>query len=383
MAKAGSELNLDDGNKPLWLLAEVTYRCPLRCPWCSNPLDFAKTTNELTTEQWKKTLVQARELGTIQLGFSGGEPMVRKDIEELVAFSDDLGFYTNLITSGMGLTKDRLVDMKKGGLKHIQLSFQHSNRKKNDFMVGARSYDQKMEVAQEIKSQGIPVVLNVPVSRYNIEDVDKMLDLAEEIGVDFVEFANIQYYNWALLNRGDLMPTIEQLKHAEARVNERRARLGNKMTIYFIIPDYFNGRPKPCMNGWGSIHMTIAPDGSALPCNEATVIEGLEFPNVRDYDLDWIWNESPTFMKFRGLDWMKEPCRSCSEKETDFGGCRCQAFMLTGDAANADPACSKSPHFNIVEAAVEAARNPAPGVSMPLVMRDKRAVNYDLEPEET
>lgn len=378
MAKTGSELRVDGGGKPLWLVLEVTYRCPLRCPWCSNPLDFAKISNELSTDEWKKVLREGRALGSLQLGFTGGEPMVRDDIEELIAYSDNLGFYTNLITSGMGLTKDRLVEMKKGGLKHIQLSIQHSDRKKNDSMVGTRSFDKKMEVAEAIKSEGFPVVLNVPVSRHNIEDVDNMLDIAEELEVEYIEFANLQYYNWALLNRAELMPTKEQLDYAEARINERRIKLGNKTTIYFVIPDYFDGRPKACMNGWGAIHLTIAPDGTALPCQEARIIEGLEFSNVRDHDLGWIWHESPTFMKFRGNEWMKEPCRSCDEKEIDFGGCRCQAFMLTGDASNTDPACSKSEHFNIIQSAVEGARL-RQGVAMPMVMRDKRAVSHDMK----
>ncbi len=379
MAKDGSELRIDGGGKPLWLVLELTYRCPLRCPWCSNPLNFADITSELSTDEWKQVMRQARSLGSIQLGLSGGEPMVRDDIEDLVAYSGELGFYTNLITSGMGLTKERLIELKKGGLKQVQLSVQHSNRQKNDALVGAPSFDKKMAIAEEIKAQGFPFVLNIPVSRHNIEDVDNMLDIAEELGVEYIEFANLQYYNWALLNRAELMPTKEQLDYAEARIIERRKRLGNKMTIYFVVPDYFDGRPKACMNGWGAIHLTITPDGVALPCQEARIIKGLEFCSVRDHDLAWIWHESPTFMKFRGDAWMKDPCRSCDEKEKDFGGCRCQAFMLTGDATNTDPACSKSPHFHIVQSAVEAARLKQ-GAPMPLVMRDKRAVSHDMEP---
>lgn len=378
MVKAGSELRVDGGGKPLWLVLELTYKCPLKCPWCSNPLDFAEITDELTTEEWKKVLREARELGTIQLGFSGGEPMVRKDLEELVAEAVKLGFYTNLITSGMGLTKERLSELKRIGLQQIQLSFQHSDPQINDAMVGAPSFDAKMSAAEEIKAQGFPVVLNVPISRYNIEDADGLIALAEKLGFEYVEFANVQYYNWALLNRAELLPTREQLETAEARIIQHRERLGKDMTIYFVVPDYFDGRPKACMNGWGTIHFTIAPDGKALPCQEARVIEGLEFPNVRDHALEWIWKHSPTFMKYRGNSWMKEPCVSCDEKETDFGGCRCQAFLLTGDAANTDPACSKSKHFHIIQSAIAAAETRQPP-RMPLVMRTKGAVSHKLK----
>jgi len=378
LVKDGSELRVDGGGKPLWLVLELTYRCPLKCPWCSNPLDFAEIDNELTTEEWKTVLRDARKLGSLQLGFSGGEPMLRKDLEELVGEAEGLGYYTNLITSGIGLTKERLKGLKRCGLKQIQLSIQHSDRAKNDAMVGGESFDKKMEIAEEIKAQGFPVVLNVPVSRYNIDDVDGIINMAEEIGVEYIEFANLQYYNWALLNRAELLPVKEQLDYAEERVIAARERLGNDMTIYFVIPDYYDGRPKACMNGWGAIHLTIAPDGAALPCQEARVIEGIDFPNVRDNDLGWIWHESPTFQLYRGDSWMKKPCVDCDEKEKDFGGCRCQAFQLTGDAANADPACSKSSHFDLIQSAVEAARiNQGP--HLPLVMRTKGAVSDSMK----
>jgi pyrroloquinoline quinone biosynthesis protein E len=207
-----------------------------------------------------------------------------------------------------------------------------------------------------IKAEGFPMVLNVPIFRQNIDQVDEILALAEDIGVDYLELANIQYYNWALLNRDELLPTREQIERAEAAVNAARQRSGQKMTIYFVIPDYYETRPKACMNGWGTIHLTIAPDGAALPCQEVRVIEGLEFPTVREHSLDWLWNDSPLFKKFRGDEWMKEPCRTCDEKEKDFGGCRCQAFLLTGDATNTDPACAKSPHHHVIEMAISKAR---------------------------
>lgn len=361
MPKDGSESNavvtLDGQGKPMWLVLELTYRCPLKCVWCNNPLDFEQYgKQELSTEEWKRVLHEGRELGALQLGFSGGEPMLRDDLEELVAEAEQLGYYTNLITSGVGLTPERLKALKQAGLKQIQLSLQSADRCLTDELVGARAHDLKIEVAHMIKAEGFPMVLNVPVFRQNIGQVKEILDLAEEIGVDYLEFANIQYYNWALLNREELLPTREQIEHAEAVVNAARERLGKRMTIYFVIPDYYENRPKACMNGWGTIHLTIAPDGAALPCQEVRVIKGLEFPTVREHSLEWLWNDSPLFKKFRGDEWMKEPCRTCDEKEKDFGGCRCQAFLLTGDAANTDPACGKSPHHHVIEMAIKKTR---------------------------
>lgn len=360
MPKDGSEVvSLDGQGKPMWLVLELTYRCPLKCVWCNNPLDFDQYADkELSTEEWKQVLREGRELGALQLGFSGGEPMLRDDIEELVEEAERLGYYTNLITSGVGLTPERLKKLKEVGLKQIQLSLQSAERALTDRLVGARVHDLKLEVAKRIKAEGFPMVLNVPVFRQNIDQVEEILALAEEIGVDYLEFANIQYYNWALLNRDELLPTREQLERAEAAVNRARERLGGKMTIYFVIPDYFETRPKACMNGWGTIHLTIAPDGAALPCQEVRVIEGLEFPTVREHSLQWLWDESPLFQKFRGDTWMAEPCRTCDEKEKDFGGCRCQAFLLTGDASNTDPACAKSPHHHVIEMAISRASKP-------------------------
>lgn len=358
MPKDGSEIiSLDGQGKPMWLVLELTYRCPLKCVWCNNPLDFDRyAEQELSTEEWKRVLREGRELGALQLGFSGGEPMLRDDLEQLVEEAERLGYYTNLITSGVGLTAERLSALKKAGLKQVQLSLQSADRALTDQLVGARVHDLKLDVARRIKAEGFPMVLNVPVFRQNIDQVEEILAMAEEIGVDYLEFANIQYYNWALLNRDELLPSHEQLERAEAAVARARARLGGKMTIYFVIPDYFETRPKACMNGWGAIHLTIAPDGAALPCQEVRVIEGLEFPTVREHTLQWLWDESPLFRKFRGDEWMAEPCRSCDEKEKDYGGCRCQAFLLTGDAANTDPACAKSPHHHVIEVAIDRSR---------------------------
>ncbi|MBZ0329462.1 pyrroloquinoline quinone biosynthesis protein PqqE [Halomonas sp. ANAO-440] len=353
MSKAGSALRLDGDGKPIWVLLELTYQCPLKCVFCSNPVDFDRyRDNELSTEEWKGVIRDARKMGAMQIGFSGGEPTLRKDLEELVAEANDLGYYTNLITSGIGLTSKRLAALKEAGLKHIQLGFQSSDRDTANMLAGVESFDRKLAIAKEIKAHGFPMVLNVPISRHNIAQVPEIIDLASELGMEYLELANVQYYNWALLNRDQLLPTREELEWAEAEVNKARQRLGDAMTIFFVIPDYYEGRPKACMNGWGSIHLTIAPDGSALPCSQARTIDTLAFPNIREHSLEWLWRESPTFQKFRGDGWMKEPCRSCDEREKDFGGCRCQALLLTGDAANADPACSKSPHHHIIQQAI-------------------------------
>jgi pyrroloquinoline quinone biosynthesis protein E len=357
---------------PLWSVIELTYKCPLKCPWCSNPVDFNRYRNELDTEEWKEVLREGRRLGSLQLGFTGGEPMLRNDLEELVEEADRLGYYTNLITSGVGLNAQRLRALKQAGLKQVQLSIQACDQELNERLVGIDVFAHKVEIARAIKAEGLPMVLNVPVSRYNIDQTEHLIDLAADLGVEYLEFANLQYYNWALLNRAELLPTREQLARSEALVKAARERLGKRLTIYFVVPDYYDSRPKACMNGWGSIHLTIAPDGTALPCQEARLIKNIDFPNVREHSLEWIWKESPGFNAFRGDGWMKEPCRSCSEKERDFGGCRCQAFLFTGDAANTDPVCAKSPHRPVIDGLIGRAqkRGEAEGK---LVMR-KRGV---------
>jgi len=256
----------------------------------------------------------------------------------------------------------------------VQLSLQATKGELTDALVGARAHALKLEAARLIKAHNFPMVLNVPIFRQNIGEVDAMIEWAAALGIEYIEFANIQYYNWALMNRDELMPSLEQIKAAEAVVNAWRAKLGNTMTIYFVIPDYYEGRPKACMNGWGAIHLTLAPDGVAMPCQEARVIPGLEFISVRDQPLGWIWHESPLFRKYRGLDWLPEPCSSCSEKEKDFGGCRCQALLLTGDAGNTDPACSRSPLHGVVRDAVAVSEKPL-RFRKPLVKRSAGAVS--------
>jgi pyrroloquinoline quinone biosynthesis protein E len=345
---------------PLWLLAELTYRCPLHCAFCYNPVNYTDHRDELSTAQWIDVLQQARKLGAAQLGFSGGEPLMRDDLEELVAEAHRLGFYTNLITSGVGLTDARLDVLKANGLDHIQLSFQDSTQELNDFLSSTRTFDLKNRVARSIKAHGFPMVLNCVLHRYNLPHVDKIIDMALAMGAEFLELANTQYYGWAHANRAQLMPTAEQLREAEAVVERYRKEIGNRCKIFFVVPDYFETRPKRCMNGWGSVFLGVAPDGAALPCHSARSLPGLTFPNVKDTPLEHIWFDSDAFNRFRGFEWMKEPCRSCDEKTKDLGGCRCQAYLLTQDAANADPVCDKSAHHEqVVRVVREAANRPA------------------------
>lgn len=343
---------------PFWLLAELSYRCPLHCVFCYNPVDHSTIGPELSTDQWLRTLDEARALGAVQLGLSGGEPLVRDDLEIIVKHAHQLGYYINLITSGVGLSERRLGDLKRAGLDHIQLSFQDSTRELNDFLSNTRTFELKQRVAWMIKDQGYPMVLNCVLHRLNLPHVGQIIDMAIEMDADYLELANTQYYGWALRNRAALLPTREQLEHAESVVNERRAKYGKRCQILFVVPDYFEERPKPCMNGWGSVFLVIAPDGTTLPCHAARELPGLDFPNVATSGLHDVWYESAAFNAYRGTQWMQEPCRSCPEKDRDFGGCRCQAYLLTGDATHADPVCALSPHHSIVTHAVSQASTP-------------------------
>ena len=365
-----------EAGPPLWLLAELTYRCPLQCPYCSNPLDFAEQGAELSTAEWIEVFRQARELGAVQLGFSGGEPLVRQDLAELIAAARGLGYYTNLITSGIGLTEARLRALKDAGLRHIQLGFQSTDRATAQQLAGVDCLERKLGMARAIKAQGFPMVLNVPITRQNIGQIPQIINFAAELGVDYIELANVQYYNWALLNREQLMPTREELLRAEAQVQEARERLGDRLTIFFVIPDYYEGRPKACMNGWGAVFLSVAPDGLAMPCHNARNLPGLDLPNVTSTPLADIWRKSQAFNAYRGEDWMQEPCRSCDERHKDFGGCRCQAFQIVGDAAATDPVCSKSPHHGQVVKLVQQA--PARR-EIPIVFRSD-ANSRDLHP---
>ena len=336
--------------QPLWLLAELTYRCPLHCVFCYNPVQLKQASSELTTAEWVEVMRQARQLGAAQLGFSGGEPLVRDDLEELVQEAHRLGYYTNLITSGVGLTPARAQRLKDAGLDHVQLSFQDSTRELNDFLSHTKTFELKKKVAQTIKAHDWPMVMNCVLHRHNLPHVGQIIEMALDLGAEYLELANVQYYGWAWVNRDHLMPTRAQLQEAEAVVQQYRERIGGQCRLLFVVPDYFEERPKACMNGWGSVFLSIAPDGLAMPCHNARDLPGLQLPNVREQQIADIWQRSQAFNAYRGQDWMQEPCRSCDERHKDFGGCRCQAFMVTGDAAATDPVCSKSPqHEKIVE----------------------------------
>jgi pyrroloquinoline quinone biosynthesis protein E len=318
-------------------------------------VDFARRQEELSTDQWLRVLREGRELGAAQLGFSGGEPLVRQDLECLVKEARDLGYYSNLITSGVGLDEARMAALREAGLDHIQISFQATDTEVSALLSGSqKALQQKLKMAQAVKALDYPMVLNFVLHRHNIDQVQQILELSQHLGADYVELANAQYHGWALLNRDQLMPSQEQLARAEAVTNAWREAHPNGMKIYFVVPDYYEHRPKPCMNGWGSMFLAITPDGRALPCHSAGDLP-LDFPSVKDQSLREIWFESSAFNAYRGDDWMREPCRSCPEKERDFGGCRCQAFALTGDAANADPVCSKSPDRGLIDDALRVA----------------------------
>lgn len=361
--------------QPLWLLAELTYACPLQCPYCSNPMDFADIKSELTTEEWKSVFRQAREMGATQLGLSGGEPMTRPDLVELIRYARELGFYTNLITSGVGLNDGKVQEFKDAGLDHIQVSFQASSEDLNNLIAGTDAFQHKIEMAKAVKAAGYPMVLCFVTHRHNIDQLDEILDLAISLNADYVELATTQYYGWAMHNRDQLLPTKEQLVRAEAIAHRYQAEQKGKMKIYYVVPDYYEERPKACMNGWGNVFLTVAPDGVALPCHSARELPGMDLPNVKDMTIKEIWEGSNDFNRFRGFGWMQEPCRSCDEKEQDFGGCRCQAYMMTGDPSKTDPVCSKSPDHHLVIEAIERGRleseKPA-AESKPLVFRNPK-----------
>ncbi|HIG90843.1 MAG TPA: pyrroloquinoline quinone biosynthesis protein PqqE [Methylococcaceae bacterium] len=368
---AGSPNN--NAHKPRWLLAELTYACPLQCPYCSNPVDYSQYPTELSTEDWKRVLTEARKMGAVQLGLSGGEPLARTDLAEIVRHARDLGYYSNLITSGYGLTEERIIELKEAGLDHIQVSIQASTQELNDHIAGTKSYSHKQDVARLVKKHGYPMVLCVVIHRKNIHQMADILKMASELGADYLELANTQYYGWAHKNRDLLLPSREQFETAEKIAQDYKETVKGKMKIYYVVPDYYEDRPKACMNGWGTTFLTVAPDGVALPCHSARELPGLDCPNVTDFSIDEIWNDSKAFNFFRGDDWMKEPCRSCSEKTQDFGGCRCQAYLLTGDMYNTDPVCSKSPNKHLVQEAIDQAMASAEQtIEVPLVFRNTK-----------
>ncbi len=384
--------------RPYALLAEITYRCPLHCPYCSNPTHSCRApasvadprpgrrsarptsadavesavssgkhagesptalrtahaianNGELTTEEWKRVIREAVALGVLQIGFSGGEPLARRDLDELVRTAREGNLYTNLITSGIGLDDDRVRALRKAGLDSVQLSFQSDASDLADEIAGARAHQHKLDVAAKIRDAGIPLSLNFVIHRRNIDRLSQMIELAEVLRAARVELANVQFYGWAFLNRAALLPTREQVDRAREVATAAKARLAGRIDIFYVLPDYYETRPKPCLNGWGQRYLTVNPIGDVLPCPTASsAIPDLRFENIRVHALDWIWRESESFNRFRGTEWMPEPCRSCPQREIDFGGCRCQAALLTGNAANTDPVCEFSPNRSIIDA---------------------------------
>ncbi len=341
-------------DRPFGLLAELTYACPLHCPYCSNPLNLGGYREELTTAEWRRVLAEARELGVLQLHLSGGEPLKRRDLVEITRTASEMGLYTNLITSALGLSSRRAEQLRSAGLDHVQISIQADEPALSDRIAGTPSFGRKLAAARLVKELGWPLTLNVVLHRHNIDRVGRILDLAEELGADRIELANTQYYGWAWRNRDALLPNRAQLERAEAVVRAAHARLKGQMEIIYVVPDYYGRYPKPCMGGWGRRQLTVVPNGDTLPCPTAHTLP-LPRASVREHSLAWIWEHSPLFQSFRGTDWMPDPCRSCDRRDLDFGGCRCQAFLLTGNAARTDPVCHLSPDHEIVAKAVRIA----------------------------
>jgi pyrroloquinoline quinone biosynthesis protein E len=344
-------------SNPLALIAEVTHRCPLHCVYCSNPLELATTQSELSTAEWTSVFQQSGTLGMLHAHFTGGEPLARPDLTDLIAAARVAGLYTNLITSGLGLNEDRLQKLVDAGLDHIQISFQDSREAAANWIAGAKAHAHKIELSHAIRHHKIAFTVNLVVHRQNLDHLEEMIGFIEQLNPERVEIAHTQYYGWALANRAALMPTRAQLERAVTIVAEADKRLAGRIRIDSVVPDYYAKYPKACMGGWGRRLMLINPTGKVLPCHAAEVLPGMSFENVREKTLEWIWQESSSFRKFRGEDWMPEPCRSCDRRTEDFGGCRCQAFLLAGDEAATDPACSLAPTHSIVESAVREANS--------------------------
>ena len=345
-------------SRPTTLLAELTHRCPLHCPYCSNPLELTRSNAEIGTEDWMRVFTEARQLGVLQLGLSGGEPLVRRDLEQLVAHAHAQGLYSTLVTSALGLTRERLVKLKEGGLEHVQISFQDSERESAERIAGTRSWEAKQQAARWVKELDFAFTVNVVLHRANLDRIEPIIDMAAGLGADRVELANTQYYGWAVLNRESLMPTRAQIEASAEAADRAMEKYRGQMQIIYVLPDYYSQYPKACQGGWGRLYIVVGPDGRAMPCHAASQITSLTFDNVRERSLQWIWEESSAFRAFRGDAWMQEPCRSCPRKHVDFGGCRCQAFALTGDATRTDPVCTLTPDRAVIDAMLDGAPPP-------------------------
>jgi len=344
---------------PLALLAELTHRCPLRCPYCSNPLELTRAAAELTTGEWARVFREAAALGCLQVHLSGGEPTARRDIVEITAAARQAGLYTNLITAGILLDEALLGRLTAAGLDHVQLSVQDADPAGAERIGGMKgAHAAKARAAELVRAAGLPLTLNAVVHRQNLHNLPALVALALEWGAGRLEVAHVQYYGWALENRDALLPTRAQLDTATAVVEAARAAHKGRLVIDYVVPDYHASRPKACMGGWGRRFLGISPAGSILPCHAAESLTGMVFPNVRETSLAAAWADSPAFNAFRGTAWMPEPCRGCDRREVDWGGCRCQAFALLGDAAATDPACALSQHHGLLQAAVAEAGAP-------------------------
>lgn len=333
---------------PVGLLAELTYRCPLHCTYCSNPVNLSAHAAELTTDEWCRVFGEARQLGVLQLHLSGGEPLLRRELPQLVAHASRLGLYTNLVTSGIPLREGTLASLVDAGLDHLQLSIQDSDRAAGDAVAGIPAYDRKLAVARAVRRAGLPLTVNVVLHAGNIGRLTAIAELALQMGAERLELAHAQYYGWGLRNRAALMPSRHQVESAALAATEVHRRFGRDIEIVYVNPDYHTNRPKPCMNGWGSRQLVVAPNGDVLPCLAARQLAGLAVSNARREPLSAIWYDSSSFNRFRGTDWMPDPCHSCALRDIDFGGCRCQAYQLVGDPVATDPVCELSPHHHLI-----------------------------------
>jgi pyrroloquinoline quinone biosynthesis protein E len=349
-------------SRPYVLVAELTYRCPLRCAYCSNPIEI-RDRDPLPGADWERVLSEASELGVVQVHFTGGEPLLRDDLEALVAHAARLELYSNLITSGLPLTRERLAGLAAAGLCAVQLSFQAARLGSSAAIAGVDAFAHKREVAAWVRELELPLTINVVLHRQNLDEIDQIIALAEQLGADRLELANTQYLGWAHQNRAALMPSAAQLDAARAVAAAARDRLRGRMEILFVLPDYHSDRPRTCMSGWGERYVVVTPDGRAMPCHAAHILP-LEFPDLRTQSLGSAWHDSDAFQRYRGTAHLGEPCRSCDQREVDHGGCRCQAFLLTGDATAADPVCELSPRHDLIVDARAAAAETAPALAL-------------------
>jgi pyrroloquinoline quinone biosynthesis protein E len=370
-------------SNPLALIAELTHRCPLHCVYCSNPLELTARITELPTDAWVRVFQQAAQLGVLQADFTGGEPLARTDLLDLVRAARDAGLYVNLITSGMPLDEAKLTALVEAGLDHLQLSFQGANQDTAEEISGTKSHTQKLRVLEWLKHVRVAVTLNFVIHRRNIDQIDEMLKIAESSSATRIEFANVQYYGWGFANRDSLLPARAQLDRSLATIKAAEERLRGKIRIESVVPDYYAKYPKPCMGGWGRKLMLITPSGEALPCHAARIIPGLQFANVKDQNLTEIWRSNEAFQKFRGESWMQDPCKTCDRREIDFGGCRCQALLLTADAAATDPVCTLSPNRPKIDAVLTTINSEVVGAGLapPSIRRGTQpSVAADIRP---